>query len=146
MEEILDKDYFNDEEILSAFHPRHRRKVETLLKAISSVIAYTPDGKLVVHGETLEESNIVDLLRYELYSRQPPWMRGAISALINCHLNLSSFRARNYRPKERTAKKACRRHKRREAKRSTTEQAIQPPLVELTGSHGTQDEERRKSS
>lgn len=139
MEEIIKRDYFNDEEIFSAFHPRHRSKVETLLKAISSVIAYTPEGKLVVHGETVEESNIVDLLRYELYNRQPPWMRGDISALINCHLDLSSFRARKYRP----AKKACRRQKRRKANQSTTEQVIQPRLVESTDSHGTR--ERRKS-
>ncbi|KAG0437158.1 hypothetical protein HPB47_017569 [Ixodes persulcatus] len=102
MEEILDKDYFNDEEILSAFHPRHRAKVETLLGAISSVIAYTPEGTLVVHGEPLEESSIVELLHYELYNRQPPWMRGAIFSLINCHLNLTAFRARHYRPTVRT--------------------------------------------
>ncbi|KAM7293424.1 hypothetical protein ISCGN_026554 [Ixodes scapularis] len=104
MEEILDKDYFIDEEILSAFHPRHRGKVETLLAAISSVIAYTPEGTLVVHREPLEGSNIVDLVHYELYNRQPPWMRGAVSSLINCHLELSAFRARHYRPTKRLAR------------------------------------------
>ncbi|KAM7281835.1 hypothetical protein ISCGN_001996 [Ixodes scapularis] len=103
MEEILDKDYFIDEEILSAFHRRHRGKVETLLAAIFSVIAYTPEGTLVVHGEPLEGSNIVDLVHYELYNRQPPWMRGAVSSLINCHLDLSAFRARHYRPTKRLA-------------------------------------------
>ncbi|KAG0445083.1 hypothetical protein HPB47_024150 [Ixodes persulcatus] len=103
MEEILDKDYFNEEEILSAFHPRHRAKDETILGAISSVIASTPEGTLVVHGEPLEGSSIVELLHYELYNRQPPWMRGAISSLINCHLNLTAFRARHYRPTKRLA-------------------------------------------
>lgn len=67
----------------------------------------------MVHGEAIEGSSIVDLLHYELYNKQHPWMRGAVSARINCHLNLPAFRARNYRPKERSAKKACRRHKKR---------------------------------
>ncbi|KAM7311135.1 hypothetical protein ISCGN_008042 [Ixodes scapularis] len=145
MEKLLDKDYFNDKEILSAFHPRPRAKVETLLGAISSVIAYTPEGTLVVHGEPLEGSSIVDLLYYELYNRQPPWMRGAVSSLINCHLNLTAFRARHYRPTKRCAEKACLRHKRRGAKPSATKQVIQPLSVESTGSHDIRDEERRKS-
>lgn len=142
MEEVLDKDYFNNEEILSAFHPRHRGKVETLLSAISSVIAYTPDGTLVVHGEPLEGSSIVELLRYELYNRQPPWMRGAIASLINCHLNLTAFRDRSYRP--RCAQKACLRHRRRIPKPCTTKQVIQPLSVEPTGLHDIRDEERRR--
>lgn len=41
MEEVLDKNYFYEEEIFSAFHPRHRKKAATLLEAIWSVIAYT---------------------------------------------------------------------------------------------------------
>ncbi|KAM7293425.1 hypothetical protein ISCGN_026555 [Ixodes scapularis] len=124
MEEILDKDYFIDEEILSAFHPRHRGKVETLLAAISSVIAYTPEGTLVVHREPLEGSNIVDLVHYELYNRQPPWMRGAVSSLINCHLELSAFRARHYRPTKRCAQKADRHVLLKKYKQSFTDEVF----------------------
>lgn len=139
MEDILDEDYFNDELIFFSFAPRQRKKVQGLLESISLVIAHTPDGKLVVLGKRIEKSNIIDLLCYELDNRQPSWVRGAVSAVINNFLDLSAFRAQSYRRKSR-----CRRQ-RRKAKRSTTEQPIPHPSVESIDLPDVRDEERQKS-
>lgn len=138
MEDILDEDYFNDKLIFFSFAPRQRKKVQGILESISLVIAHTPDGKLVVLGKRIEKSNIINLLCYELDNRQPSWVRGAVSAVINNFLDLSAFRAQSYRRKSR-----CRRQ-RRKAKRSTTEQPIPHPSVESIDLPDVRDKERQK--
>lgn len=123
--------YFNDNEIVAVFPPRQHWKVLGLLNTVRSALAYDADGCIIAHRKPVEGSNIIELLKYELYNRQPTWMRGDISSVINTHLDLNKYRVKCHPKKRRN--RSCRRRP-SPRPQCTTRMITRRPSEDSTGS------------
>ena len=90
----VDRDYWDHEYILSHFPRRQRRTAQSILRLLCGVLSYRDDGTVIVRGEVIPGSNIVELIRYELQNCAPSWYRGYLCAHVNETLNFEDFRWR----------------------------------------------------
>ena len=87
-----DRNYWDHEYILSHFPRRKRRKAQSILRLLCGVLSYLDDGTVIVRGEVIPGSNIVELIRYELQNCAPSWYRGDLCAHINETMNFEDCR------------------------------------------------------
>lgn len=92
-------DYLNDEQLLSLFKSRYRVKASALLELLKTVFAYDSEGRVIVHGVPVENSNIAELIDFQLNCSPPPWLRGEMAATIALQLDLSQHHRNTFKPK-----------------------------------------------